>query len=76
MEFKGLLEQWSEDDYARLHPTGTLPFGGLFQTINYSRQVGESKQLELIGMTAVAEIDATSLASRNIDSTKDEDIAA
>ena len=55
-----------------------FPFGGLLQTINYSRQVGESKQAELIGMTTVAEIDVTSIASRSIgtDSTKSETIVA
>eukprot|EP01052_Picozoa_sp_SAG31_P046209 SAG31_NODE_8742_length_1396_cov_1.220509_2_plen_77_part_00 len=66
MEFQGLLREWSEGDYTSAHPAASaFPFGGLFQTIGWSVQAGETKQSELIGMSAVAEIDLGLLASRH-----------
>lgn len=56
MSFERVLAQWDEGLYTAMRPTVPLPFGGLFQTIGYSRQRGEAKQAELVGMTAVAEV--------------------
>ena len=64
MSFEKVLAQWDEDIYTAIQPTLPLPFGGLFQTIAYSRQRGEAKQAELVGMATVAELDIADITSR------------
>ena len=47
--------------YCSCKLTRVRPFGGLFQAIASSRQRGEGKQAELVGMTAKLELEITDL---------------
>lgn len=39
------LEEWEEGVYKTVRPAGALPLGGLSQSINWSRERGEEKQV-------------------------------
>eukprot|EP01052_Picozoa_sp_SAG31_P032669 SAG31_NODE_3604_length_4078_cov_1.491832_4_plen_189_part_00 len=43
--FDRLISEWSEDVFANVQPAGALPFGGLLQSIGWSRARGEEKQV-------------------------------
>ena len=64
-----VMAEWEAEKFTALHPAGSMPFGGLVHTIDWSRKRGEAKQQELIGMTAEAEVDIAILASYGVSAT-------
>ena len=59
-----VLAEWDEaENFAVVRPTLPMPFGGLSRAMAWSRERGEAKQQELIGMTAEAEVDMGYIAS-------------
>ena len=62
--WSGVLADWDEaEKFSVVRPACPMPFAGLAQAMNWSRERGEAKQQELIGMTAEAEIDLSFLTS-------------
>jgi hypothetical protein len=69
MSWGRVLAEWEAEKFTALHPAGSMPFGGLVHTIDWSRKRGEAKQQDLIGMTAEAEVDIAILASYGVSAT-------
>ena len=53
-DWRPVLAAWDEGDFTMLRPNSLMPFGGVFQTISWSRTRAEAKQAELIGMTTAS----------------------
>ena len=49
LSFERVLAQWEAGIFEQIGPAEPLPWGGLWGTIRWSRNRGESKQMELIG---------------------------
>ena len=63
LSFEGVLAQWEAGNFDQIRPAGPLPLGGLMAAIKWSLKRGEAKQMELVGMTAVAETNVVDVAS-------------
>jgi hypothetical protein len=64
LSWSGVLADWNEvEKFSVVRPAYPMPFAGLTQAMNWSRERGEAKQRELIGMTAEAEINLSFLTS-------------
>jgi hypothetical protein len=64
MSFEKVLAEWEEGIFTAIAPALPLPFSGLFQAIGWSRERGEAKQAELVGMTSVLEVNIAEITSR------------
>ena len=63
LSFEGVLAQWEAGNFDQTRPANAMPLGGLVAAIKWSRERGESKQSELVGMTAVADSGDVDVAS-------------
>eukprot|EP01052_Picozoa_sp_SAG31_P038779 SAG31_NODE_5245_length_2652_cov_2.870008_5_plen_110_part_00 len=64
LALENVVHSWDEDDFKNAAPESEYPFGGLFQTVAWSRERAEQKELELVGMTAAAEVNVAEWAAR------------
>eukprot|EP01052_Picozoa_sp_SAG31_P023659 SAG31_NODE_1965_length_6790_cov_70.718577_1_plen_512_part_00 len=64
LAFENVVRCWDEDDFKTAAPISEYPFGGLFQTVTWSRERAEKKELELVGMTAAAKVNFAEWALR------------
>eukprot|EP01052_Picozoa_sp_SAG31_P000658 SAG31_NODE_19_length_35031_cov_42.510707_9_plen_72_part_00 len=64
LAFENVVRCWDEDDFRDAVPVSEYPFGGLFQTVTWSRERAEKMELELVGMTAAAEVNVAEWAAR------------
>ena len=55
--FERILVEWSDGNFKSVRPGTAQPIGAINRTLVWSRERAEAKQAELIGMTAVNEID-------------------
>eukprot|EP01052_Picozoa_sp_SAG31_P044955 SAG31_NODE_8028_length_1537_cov_1.673157_1_plen_295_part_00 len=55
--FERVLSEWSDGNVKSVHPGGCQPLGGMIRSFGWSQTRAEQKQSELVGMTAVAELD-------------------
>eukprot|EP01052_Picozoa_sp_SAG31_P032749 SAG31_NODE_3623_length_4058_cov_5.815863_3_plen_270_part_00 len=62
--FERILSEWSDGNFKSMRPGSGQPMGGMVRTLTWSQERAETKQAELIGMTAVAELDHTHVFSR------------
>ena len=64
MVFERIVSEWQQAEiFSCVRPGSQMSINGLLQTTQYSLQNGETKQKELIGMTATSEVDMTALSS-------------
>ena len=59
ISFERILADWSHGNVKSVRPGCGQPIGAMLRTFVWSQEKAEAKQAELIGMTAVAEVDHT-----------------
>eukprot|EP01052_Picozoa_sp_SAG31_P029242 SAG31_NODE_2891_length_4944_cov_2.014035_1_plen_162_part_00 len=64
LALESVVRCWDEDDFKDAVPVSEYPFGGLFQTVAWSRERAEKKEMELVGMTAATEVNVAEWAAR------------
>ena len=57
LSFERILVEWSNGSFKSVRPGMAQPIGAINRTLVWSRERAEAKQAELIGMTAVNDID-------------------
>ena len=57
VSFERILSEWSTGNFKSVRPGMAQPIGGMIRTVAWSQDRAQAKQAELIGMTAVNEID-------------------
>ena len=57
LSFERILVEWSTGNFKSVRPGMAQPIGGMIRTVAWSQDRAQAKQAELIGMTAVNEID-------------------
>ena len=57
VSFERILSEWTNGNFKSIRPGVAQPIGGMFRTVAWSQERAEAKQAELIGMTAVNELD-------------------
>ena len=55
--FERVLSEWSNGNFSSSRPGFPQPIGSMVRTLKWSQERAEAKQAELIGMTAVVEVD-------------------
>ena len=57
LSFEQILSEWSGGVYRSVRPGSGQPLASMLRTLTWAQERAEAKQAELIGMTAVAELD-------------------
>ena len=57
LSFEQILSEWSDGVYRSVRPGSGQPLASMLRTLTWAQERAEAKQAELIGMTAVAELD-------------------
>lgn len=64
--YERAMAEWNNGNFTSLRPNTVLPFAGLQRTMMWSQEKAQQRQVDLIGMTSVAELksDEVQLFSR------------
>ena len=57
LSFERILSEWSDGNFKSIHPGTGQSIGAISRTLVWSQERAEAKQAELIGMTAVNDVD-------------------